>query len=272
MIKKNNFHKSDGENTVRRMSRNDLNRHKAIRRVLKGFPYPMQLETYEEIKNYFRGDRIQCLLCGKPYKSLATHLVRVHGVSVDQYKKKYGLPWTRGLVCDQTWEIFKNNMQKRIKIHGMRIGVLYMSKKEKKKLWSAPKRKPTPVNKQRFCERGVKVLGAYRKQHPSKIKPIPKSLLNWLARSKRDAGIIKLSKQGKTVRQIYEGLGVNKKTVLNLLRPLGLITEKKQIYAEVKKNKIKVIKLRKKGFKIREIAKIINRSYCRVQQILREER
>ena len=272
MIKKNNFYKSDGENTVRRMAKADLNRHIAIRRVLKGFPYKKQLETHEEIKNYFRGDRIQCLLCGKPYKSLATHLVRVHGMTVDKYKKRYGLPWVRGLVCDGTRSILKNNMEKRIKEDGLKIGVLYMSEKQKRKLWDTPKRKPTPVNKQRFCERGAKVLSEYTKMHPAKIKPIPKSLVNWLARSKRDQKIIKLAKQGQTVRQIYEGLKIHKKTVHKILKPLCLVTEKKQIYAKVKRLKKKIVRLRNKGKKIREIANIVNRSSTRVQQILREER
>ena len=53
------------------------------------FPWNGKFEYKKEIDYYFAGDKIQCLLCGKRFKSLPTHLIRVHEISPDQYKEKY---------------------------------------------------------------------------------------------------------------------------------------------------------------------------------------
>ena len=70
--------------------------------------------TKGEVANYFSGARIQCLLCGKWLKSLATHLVRVHETSVDEYKIMFGLPHSRGLVSEMTAKRQAASLQKRI--------------------------------------------------------------------------------------------------------------------------------------------------------------
>jgi predicted transcriptional regulator len=72
-------------------------RHAKRRQVLPGFPVKEPFSTLEQMKEYLRGDRITCLLCGKPYKALGGHLSAVHGMSADDYKAKYGLPFTFGL-------------------------------------------------------------------------------------------------------------------------------------------------------------------------------
>ena len=60
--------------------------------------YPVDpLRTREEIDAYFATDLIVCLLCGFEYGMLATHLVRTHGVSCDQYRIDFGLPMSIGL-------------------------------------------------------------------------------------------------------------------------------------------------------------------------------
>lgn len=72
----------------------------ARRHVLPGYPVDPKPFTLEEIREYFSGDRITCLLCGKPYKRLALHLPRCHSVTEDDYRKMYGLPWRRGLTSE----------------------------------------------------------------------------------------------------------------------------------------------------------------------------
>ena len=37
------------------------------------------------------------LVCGRHFKRLQRHLAAKHGLSADDYKKQFGLPWTRGL-------------------------------------------------------------------------------------------------------------------------------------------------------------------------------
>jgi len=73
-----------------------------------------QFSTKDEVDNYFSGDKIQCLICGRWFCALATHLVRVHNVSVDEYKERYGLPWGHGLVADDTREKCAASLIRRI--------------------------------------------------------------------------------------------------------------------------------------------------------------
>jgi hypothetical protein len=58
---------------------------------------PPPFKTRRDIERYFSGDTIECLLCGRQFKRLQTHLAAKHGVAADDYKRRFGLPWTRGL-------------------------------------------------------------------------------------------------------------------------------------------------------------------------------
>ena len=112
-LHKSRTRKSYGENTTKRQSLG-MNRiwHKR-RAVLDGFPWEGQFKTREEVDAYFSGDRITCLLCGKSFKMLCTHLVKVHGISVDSYKERFGLPWCRGLCAGETRNIISKSQRKR---------------------------------------------------------------------------------------------------------------------------------------------------------------
>jgi ribosomal protein S11 len=58
---------------------------------------PLAFKTRRDIARYFGGDTIKCLICGRHFKRLHTHLAAKHGMAADDYKKRFGLPWTRGL-------------------------------------------------------------------------------------------------------------------------------------------------------------------------------
>ncbi len=62
----------------------------------------MQFKNKKEIEKYFEGDKIECLICGKQFKALGTHLLHKHNMEVDEYKKEFGLPWGRGLTSNMT--------------------------------------------------------------------------------------------------------------------------------------------------------------------------
>ena len=67
--------------------------------TLPGFPFKAKFITKNDIDEYFSNpEGIQCLLCGRSYKSLNGHLQAVHGISHEEYRARYGLPWRRGLV------------------------------------------------------------------------------------------------------------------------------------------------------------------------------
>ena len=54
-------------------------------------------QTRREIEHYFGGRTIECLLCGKRFQKLAPHLNGAHHESPDEYRRRFGLPWGRGL-------------------------------------------------------------------------------------------------------------------------------------------------------------------------------
>jgi len=70
----------------------------SARRVIVHEASSPPFRTRGEIDRYFRGKTIKCLLCGRRFRRLGGHLASKHNVSVDEYRSRFGLPWTRGLV------------------------------------------------------------------------------------------------------------------------------------------------------------------------------
>ncbi len=73
------------------------------RQVMPGFPIEPRPFSRQEIKDYLSGDHITCLICGKAYKALGVH-VPIHGITIDDYRVLYGLPWRSGIQCAATQE------------------------------------------------------------------------------------------------------------------------------------------------------------------------
>jgi hypothetical protein len=94
----------NGKTKLRRQYKEE---EKAARRfVMEGYPITRRFETLEEINEYLHGEKITCLICGKAKKALSTHL-RIHGVSADEYKERYGLPYRTGLTSEGTRELYR---------------------------------------------------------------------------------------------------------------------------------------------------------------------
>ena len=84
--------------------------------ALPGFPWKAKLITKNEIDEYFSNpEGIQCLLCGRIYKSLNGHLRIIHGISHEEYRARYGLPWRRGLVSPKVSNRLSYLLTKRIR-------------------------------------------------------------------------------------------------------------------------------------------------------------
>lgn len=82
---------------------------KAHRRVVaEGFPKEEKFSTLEEIHEYLGGDRITCLLCGKSFKALCGHLSKIHKMSTDDYKDRYGLPFRSGLQIGELTDLYRD--------------------------------------------------------------------------------------------------------------------------------------------------------------------
>ncbi|MBZ5486925.1 MucR family transcriptional regulator [Halomonas aquamarina] len=67
-------------------------------------------ESIEELDSYIGGPQIQCLECGRWFKSLATHLSRIHGMSHSDYRQKWGIPKRYALAGTATREMLSAQM------------------------------------------------------------------------------------------------------------------------------------------------------------------
>ena len=84
--------------------------------ALPGFPWKGKFTTKAEIDQYFSNpDGIQCLYCGLIYETLNGHLQIVHGVSFEEYRGRYGLPWRKGLVSRNVSKGLSSILTQRIK-------------------------------------------------------------------------------------------------------------------------------------------------------------
>jgi predicted transcriptional regulator len=80
---------------------------------LPGFPIESKFTSIDAVKEYLHGDRITCLICGRSYKGLAGHISK-HGISSDEYKERFGLPFKTGLTSSGTKVKLKVNGSKNI--------------------------------------------------------------------------------------------------------------------------------------------------------------
>lgn len=84
------------------------------RKVLPGYPVEIPFQSIEEVREYFSGDYIDCLICGRTFKALARHLEKIHGVTCDEYRSAYKIPWTYGLISEQARQLASKVMKKRM--------------------------------------------------------------------------------------------------------------------------------------------------------------
>jgi ROS/MUCR transcriptional regulator protein len=62
----------------------------------------LRFRSRREVNRYFGGRTIQCLICGKRFGRLSFHLAAKLAMTTDEYKSRFGLPWTRGLTSAQS--------------------------------------------------------------------------------------------------------------------------------------------------------------------------
>lgn len=55
-----------------------------------------------EVREHLGGDRIPCLICGKPFRAVCHHARLAHGISARDYKTRFGLPVSRGVAMPES--------------------------------------------------------------------------------------------------------------------------------------------------------------------------
>lgn len=71
-------------------------RTRARRTPLAGFPSEKKFANTQEVEAYFATRRLECLLCGRTFLNLGTHL-KMHDMRPIEYCKRFNLPFSRGL-------------------------------------------------------------------------------------------------------------------------------------------------------------------------------
>ena len=155
--------------------------------------------TKKEINEYFLGDRLQCLICGKWYIMLGIHLLRAHDMTCDEYKLKYGLPWVRGLVPEET-RIKQSNTAKRLVNEG-RIAKHFDYVTFHEKAIRSDRRPIQPYHKKLLHDRGVIIIGGVRNPSPPGLKP------KWLKRD-YEKYLTRLQSTGCSVYDAYNKGGL----------------------------------------------------------------
>jgi hypothetical protein len=122
-------------------------------------PTDEQFRSKAEVDDYFSGDYITCLLCGREFKSLGSHILRTHEVTVEEYKTRFGLPIVRGLVGQATHERQADAIMARIAAGEASV---IMTREQRRKGQSTRiKRKPPPyhyMDMREYAKAGVAVL------------------------------------------------------------------------------------------------------------------
>lgn len=89
-------------------------RHAAQMGERPGFPMVEPFQTSQEVDDYLSGDVVTCLICGNGKKSLALH-IRAHGITPEEYRRKYNIPLRRALDAVNIREGRVKNGLKRVK-------------------------------------------------------------------------------------------------------------------------------------------------------------
>lgn len=98
-------------------------RRERRRRTAPGFPKDKPFESIEDVREYLSGDRVQCLLCGRMLKAIGYHLQKIHFMSGDDYKEKFGIPWTYGLVGEETSQKMSESIKSSVDVKVLRARI-----------------------------------------------------------------------------------------------------------------------------------------------------
>lgn len=140
---------------------------RAKRVTLPGFPKEFVFETRDDLDAYFDGDKITCLMCGLTFRQLEPHLKAVHYMSTDDYRERYGIPYTRGLCCseksqsasDYMKQYFDDNPEqvafRRQQVDANRHRTMENGQRGKPEFWKTERKKFQPKDAYEFGRRVI---------------------------------------------------------------------------------------------------------------------
>ncbi len=149
-----------------------------------------RFNTRSEVGRYFARKTIKCLLCGKRFGRLASHLAYKHNTRAAEYKRRFALPWTRGLTSAASHRNFGWNPKHRAQASRLaRRTRFFMFAKS-----GRDRRRESPTY----------IRSAWRKNLGNHAAGFGKSF---------DRRVRTLFEKGHTDQEIGRALGVNRMTV-----------------------------------------------------------
>ena len=88
------------------------------------------IQSKYELDAYLSATLIYCLECGTEYRSLGHHLSRAYSMPSREYKKKYNIPLTASLKCQDSYELQSNSAKKSWKDGRMENALRYLESED----------------------------------------------------------------------------------------------------------------------------------------------
>ena len=222
----------------------------------------VKFKNKKEVDAYFAGKWIECLLCGKKLKAVGGQHLKTHGVTCSEYQKMFGLPATRGLVCEETAERERMALEVR-RLKGDRR--LMLTDENRKKAWSAQHKKPPPyhyVQMKRYAKKGRSMIDVKVQERLRRI--------DW-------EGLLSILSEKECAFYALDGMeGVP--TYWELTQYLDKNPDYGERYKKIikssflkEKYRAEIIEHHKNGYGKRKIAKIIPVSPSHIQRVIQEE-
>ncbi len=207
-----------------------------------------------EIEEYYRGDKIQCLICFREFFALGSHIKRIHGITSEEYKLRFDLPQSRSLAGERTRRIQSENLIRRIQDGDKRMK---LTPETAHKAHHAPKYQMPKYAKDNLRERAY----IYSKD----ILKISDE--NW------NKFISEVEKTGKRAWELCRLPGMPNEHTVSIKRKKDPVFNQKYLNIFMEKEKKEAatyISLAKKGLSARDISKKLNISRKRILRILRK--
>ena len=77
-------------------------------------------------------DKIQCLICGKWYRQVGTHIVQVHKMTAREYRKEYGFDVKRGQLPKDLRQLKREQVFENKTVKNLKVGKKFWFKKGQK--------------------------------------------------------------------------------------------------------------------------------------------
>jgi hypothetical protein len=111
--------------------------------------------TVAQVSRYLGGKIITCLLCGRRLQRLGSHLESKHGMSADDYRVQFGIPWTRSLTSAPSRAKSRWGRTRKVAARRIALATRFFSLAH-----SAPRREsPVAIKRQYAANLGARSIG-----------------------------------------------------------------------------------------------------------------